>query len=107
MSTGRDSLFSFMLVKIFNTNLRIIAILAGTLPLFIEHRLDFSQGDTFNSLEEVELFRNELEQDLINLRVFESVVVEIEIINNNVNLDIILNDAWGIIPIPYFGVHGY
>lgn len=75
-----------------------------TKPFFIEQRLEYKLGDQFHSIEEVDNFRHKITQDLENLRVFEDIKVETEVISHDIILHIYLDDAWGIIP---FGLPKY
>lgn len=67
-------------------------------PFFLEKKLDYYEGMTFNSEEEVKTFTDELRQDLLNLRYYEEIKVTSEIKGQDVILNIYLDDAWGLIP---------
>ncbi|MBN2617989.1 MAG: hypothetical protein JXR64_06720 [Spirochaetales bacterium] len=69
-----------------------------TKPFFLEHRLNISRDITFESLAEIDEFKDKLKQDLENLRVFENYDVTYKIEDKNVFIHIYLDDAWGIVP---------
>ncbi len=72
-----------------------------TKPFFLERKIDIAIGDTFLTINEIDIFEKELLQKLENLRLYEEIKVETEIIDKSVILSIYLDEAWGIIPFGY------
>lgn len=67
-------------------------------PFFLENKLKYHEGMTFNSEDEVKQFTDDLRQDLLNLRYYEEIIVSSDVEGNDVILNIFLDDAWGLIP---------
>lgn len=76
-------------------------IKGSTKPFFLERKIELDKTRTFNSIEEIEIYKESLIQDLNNLRAFENLEVTYTIEENRVTFNIYLDDAWGIIPFGY------
>lgn len=100
-------LYVLLCMKLFSTEEKYVIdeiqynIQGPTRPYFLERKLGIKKGVTFNTLEEVEAYRADIEQELHNLRLYEDLSVTTEIKDKSILLTINLDEAWGIIPIPY------
>lgn len=72
-----------------------------TKPFFLERKYGIKEGMEFDTLEDVENYRADIEQELHNLRYYEELSVVTSVSDNNVELIINLDEAWNIIPFPY------
>lgn len=100
-------LYVLLSMQIFSTEEKYIIddvqynIQGPTRPYFLERKLGIKKGASFNTLDEVEAYRANIEQELHNLRLYEDLSVTTEIDNKSVLLTINLDEAWGIVPVPY------